>query len=54
MKYNLRCASGSTRVRPLLAIAALASLASLSVRADISATKPVTPRAALSECTLHE
>ena len=54
MKLNFLHPTASSRFRPLLAVAAMASLVSLPGRADTSGAKPVTPCSALSERTLHE
>ena len=54
MKLKSLRANTPSRVWPLLAVAALASLASLPGRADVSGAKPVTACSALSERTVHE
>ena len=54
MKLNFLPPTVSSRFRPLLAVAAVASLASLPAQAETSGVKPVTPCSALSERTVHE
>ena len=54
MKLNFSRANTSNRFRPLLAVAALASLASLPVRSDTLGAMTVTTCATLSESTFHE
>lgn len=54
MNLNSLYPTASSRFRPLLAVAALASLALLPGRADASGAKPVTACSALSERTVHE
>jgi len=54
MKLNLRRANASSRFRPLLAFAVLASVASLPGSADATGAKPVTACSSLSKSTVQD